>query len=110
MGLPGSSERPSSALCAALISLAEACACGAHRRRLVAVGAPACNKPIIRGVQRIEFNPRPCGVEMDTHCNIKTDKAAIIKRRIYPPNLSRGILIVLLISMFDSFPRGTWEI
>jgi hypothetical protein len=42
----------------------------------------------MRGVRRIECNPRPCGVEIDVHSSIKADKAAIIKRRIYPPHLS----------------------
>jgi hypothetical protein len=58
---------------------------------------------------------------MDTHSNIKADKAATIKRRIYPPHLymrfsngqvghllrkSRGILTVLQISSPGNFPKG----
>jgi hypothetical protein len=65
-------------------------------------------------VQPIECNPQPCGVEMGVHSNIKADKAAITKRRIYPPHLSmefsngqagqllstsRGILIVSQMSL-----------
>jgi|SRR5215470_340249 len=61
---------------------------------------------------------------MDTHSNIKADRAATIKRRIYPPHLSmgfsngqagqllrksRGILIVLQISLPGSFPQGRRE-
>jgi hypothetical protein len=42
----------------------------------------------MREVQRIECNPRPCGVEIDMHSSIKADRAAIIKRRIYPPHIS----------------------
>ena len=38
----------------------------------------------------MERNPRPPGVEMDMHNNIKSDKAATLKRRINPPRLSMG--------------------
>jgi hypothetical protein len=39
------------------------------------------------------------------HNNIKAGKAAIIKRRIYPPHLPfKRDLIVLPISLFESFP------
>jgi len=72
----------------------------------------------------MEHNPRPFGVEMDMHNNIKADKAATIKRRINPPRLSmgfsngqvgqllrksRGITTVLQISLPGSFPRGRRE-
>src|SRR5262245_48392430 len=78
----------------------------------------------MRGVQRIESNPQPWGVEMGTHSSIKADKAATIKRRIYPPNLSVGcsngqigqlsrkswgISIVLQISSLGSFLQGRRE-
>jgi hypothetical protein len=58
---------------------------------------------------------------MGAHGNIKADKAAITKRRIYPPNLStwfsngqigqllrksRVISSGLQISLFGSFPKG----
>jgi hypothetical protein len=42
------------------------------------------------GVQRVECNPQPWGVEMVLHSNIKAGKTAIIKWRIYPPDLSMG--------------------
>jgi hypothetical protein len=62
---------------------------------------------------------------MDTHSNIKVDKAAITKRRINPPHISmgfsngqvglllrksRGITTVLQISLPGSFPRGGGKI
>jgi hypothetical protein len=44
---------------------------------------------------------------MGVQSNIKADKAAIIKRRIHPPpSLSRGILIVLQISLIESLPQN----
>jgi hypothetical protein len=61
---------------------------------------------------------------MGANSNIKADKAAIPKRRIYSPHLpmefssgqagkllrkSRGILTVLQISLPESFPRGWRE-
>jgi hypothetical protein len=61
------------------------------------------------GFRWIESNQRPCGFETDTHSNIKADKAAITKRPIYPPHISRGILIVLEISLFESSPQGRRE-
>jgi hypothetical protein len=42
----------------------------------------------MRGAQPSEFNPQPRGFEKGVHSNIKVDKAAIVKRRIYPPNTS----------------------
>src|SRR5262245_37046286 len=64
---------------------------------------------MMRGVRRVECNPRLWVAESGAHSKIKADKAAIIKRRIYPPHLSRGILIVLQISLFESFPQGRRE-
>jgi hypothetical protein len=61
---------------------------------------------------------------MDTHSNIKADRAAITKRCIYPPHQSmrfsngqagkllrksRGILTVLQFSLPGSFPQGRRE-
>jgi hypothetical protein len=78
----------------------------------------------MRGVQRIECDPRPRVVEMDMHNNVKADKAATIKRRINPPRLSMGfsngqggqllgkskeITTVLQISLPGNFPRGRRE-
>src|SRR5262245_52599386 len=78
----------------------------------------------MRGVQRFECKPQPWGVEMGVHSNIKADRAAITRRRIYPPHLSigfsnghagqllrksRGILTVLQLSLLGSFPQGRRE-
>src|SRR5262245_25362542 len=122
MGLPGSSEILSCELCAAPRSLAGACAHGVPGRALVAAGDPPPNGLIMRGVQRIERNPRLWGVESGAYSNIKADKAATIKRRIYPLCMglsnghggqqlrkSRGILSVMQISSLGSFPRGRRE-
>src|SRR5262249_5743492 len=89
---------------------------------LVAAGDPPPNGLIMRGVQRIERNPRLWGVESGAYSNIKADKAATIKRRIYPLCMglsnghggqqlrkSRGILSVMQISSLGSFPRGRRE-
>jgi hypothetical protein len=79
---------------------------------------------IKRGVLGIECNPRLWRVERGAQSNIKADKAATIKRRIYHPHLSmgfsncqidqllrksRGILTVLQISLPGSFPQGRRE-
>jgi hypothetical protein len=69
---------------------AEDCAGGAPGLRHVAAGNPPRNRLIMRGIQRMERNPRSCVVEMDMYNNIKVDMAATIKRRINPPRLSMG--------------------
>jgi hypothetical protein len=38
--------------------------------------------------QPIECDPQPWGFEKGAHSNIKVDKAAIVKRRIYHPHTS----------------------
>jgi hypothetical protein len=53
---------------------------------------------------------------MHTHSNIKVDKAAIVKQRIYPPPLSQEEFrlfcksrCILQISLIEGFPQGRRE-
>jgi hypothetical protein len=65
----------------------------------------------MRGAQPIECNPQPWGFEKGAHSNIKADKAAIVKRRIYLPHtsLKRDFLLFCQFRCLKSSPHGRRE-
>jgi hypothetical protein len=53
--------------------------------------------------------PQLSGSETSARSDTKVDKAAIVKGRIYSTHPTRRVLIVLPVSMFESFPQGRRE-